>query len=106
MDPEYPSYVALWDGVLGVHLIPDEPPVSDVTMGQLEILEYMAEVYGFAGENTAEGVQMSAALEHLKRVATCWAALLGTRGEYPEFERSGRMMRRPINTGWSSPSAS
>ncbi|KAJ7711584.1 hypothetical protein B0H16DRAFT_1480241 [Mycena metata] len=66
-DPEYPSYVALWDGVSGVHLIPDEPPVSDVTMGQLEILEYMAEVYGFAGENTAEGVQMSAALEHLKR---------------------------------------
>ncbi|KAJ7713915.1 hypothetical protein B0H16DRAFT_1478305 [Mycena metata] len=53
-DPEYPSYVALWDG-----------------------------------------------LEHLKRVATCWAALLGTRGEYPKFERSGRMIRRPVNTGFS-----
>ncbi|KAJ7722541.1 hypothetical protein B0H16DRAFT_1473349 [Mycena metata] len=98
-DPEYPSYVALWDGVAGVHLIPHEPPVSDVAMGQLEILDYMAEVYGFVGENTAEGVEMSAGLEHLKRVATCWAALLGTRGEYPEFERSGRMMRRPVNTG-------
>ena len=88
----------------GVHLIPHEPAVSDVAMGQLEILDYMAEVYGFVGENTAQGVEMSAGLEHLKRVATCWAALLGTRGEYPEFERSGRMMRRPVNTGWASPS--
>ncbi|KAJ7017472.1 hypothetical protein C8F04DRAFT_1279388 [Mycena alexandri] len=94
-DPDYPSYVALWDGISAVHLIPDEPPVSDRTMGQLEILEYMVEVYGFNGENSTEGRQMLAALEHLKRVATCWAGLLGTRGEYPEFEHSGRMMRRP-----------
>ncbi|KAJ7015986.1 hypothetical protein C8F04DRAFT_1203974 [Mycena alexandri] len=94
-DPDYPSYVALWDGISAVHLIPDEPPVSDRTMGQLEILEYMVEVYGFDGENSTEGRQMLAALEHLKRVATCWAGLLGTRGEYPEFEHSGRMMRRP-----------
>ncbi|KAJ7026011.1 hypothetical protein C8F04DRAFT_1190928 [Mycena alexandri] len=95
-DPDYPSYVALWDGISAVHLIPDEPPVSDRTMGQLEILEYMVEVYGFNGENSTEGRQMLAALEHLKRVATCWAGLLGTRGEYPEFEHSGRMMRRPV----------
>ncbi|KAJ7025472.1 hypothetical protein C8F04DRAFT_1269214 [Mycena alexandri] len=81
------------------------PPVSDRTMGQLEILEYMVEVYGFDGENLTEGRQMLAALEHLKRVATCWAALLGTRGEYPEFVHSGRMMRRPGTTGWVVPSS-
>jgi hypothetical protein len=74
-------------------------------MGQLEILEYMVEVYGFNGENSTEGRQMLAALEHLKRVATCWAGLLGTRGEYPEFEHSGRMMRRPGTTGWVVPSS-
>ncbi|KAJ7700260.1 hypothetical protein B0H16DRAFT_1749092 [Mycena metata] len=42
-DPEYPSYVAIWDGESAVHLMPDEPPVSDQSMGQFEILEYMVE---------------------------------------------------------------
>ncbi|KAJ7718139.1 hypothetical protein B0H16DRAFT_1740181 [Mycena metata] len=99
-DPEYPSYVAIWDGESAVHLMPDEPPVSDQSMGQFEILEYMVEVYGFDGENSEEGREMLAALEHLKHVSTCWTALLGTRGEYPEFARNGRMMRRPASTGW------
>ena len=89
-----------------MHLIPEEPPVSDLSMGQFEILDHMVEIYGFEGENSEGGAHMSAALEHLKRVATCWAALLGTRGEYPEFERSGRMMRRLTNTGWVDPSSS
>lgn len=75
--------------------MPDEPPVSDQSMGQFEILEHMIELYGFEGENSSEGREMTNALEHLKRVATCWCSLLGTRGEFPEFERSGRMMRRP-----------
>ncbi|KAJ7020782.1 hypothetical protein C8F04DRAFT_1196205 [Mycena alexandri] len=78
-DPEYPSYVALWDGISAVHLIPEEPPVSDLSMGQFEILDHMVKIYGFEGENSEAGAHMSAALEHLKRVATCWAALLGQR---------------------------
>ncbi|KAJ7036076.1 hypothetical protein C8F04DRAFT_1181611 [Mycena alexandri] len=105
-DPEYPSYVALSDGISVVHLIPEEPPVSDLSMGQFEILDHMVEIYGFEGENSKAGAHMTAALEHLKSVATCSAALLGTCGEYPEFERSGRMMRRLTNTGWVDPSSS
>ncbi|KAJ7606488.1 hypothetical protein DFH06DRAFT_1149954 [Mycena polygramma] len=91
--PEYPSYVQIWDGVMDHSVIPPEPIVSDRSKRVFEILSDLVDNYGFEGSERCEALELEHSLRHLSRVSSCWALLLQTRGEYPEYERSGRMMR-------------
>lgn len=99
-NPEYPGNVAVWDPETGMRVCPPEPMVSDRSKRQFEILSDLVFLYGFVGSETVEGAEQAAALEHLLDVTESWAFLLGTRGEFPEYGRSGRMFRRPTVTGW------
>ncbi|KAJ7732741.1 hypothetical protein DFH07DRAFT_780851 [Mycena maculata] len=96
--PIYPSYVEIWDGVS--HILPDEAPVSDRSAALFDFMDEIVNAYGYAGCYDPVAYELEAALRHLRRVSRCWAYLLGTRGEYPEYLRSGRMIRSLPAIGW------
>lgn len=100
MNPEYPSYVEIWDTAASRPLKVPEAPVSDRAKNMLEILSQLIFCYGFEGQYTADGKALDYALEHLRRVASCWCTLGGSRGEYPEYGRDGNLNRRLESTGW------
>ena len=102
-NPAYPSYVEIWDGAASQHLKVPEPPVSDRAKNLFDILEHLIFCYGFEGQDTPDGDPLESSLEFLGRVASCWCALGGTRGEYPEYAHDGRLNRKLESTGWGAP---
>ncbi|KAJ7895847.1 hypothetical protein B0H13DRAFT_1885369 [Mycena leptocephala] len=94
-NPDYLSHVEIWNTSSSVHLLLPDPPVSDQCRGGFQILNRLIRQYSFRGQATSNGWDLEAGLQHLMHVSGCWSVLLGTRGEYPEYERSRRMMCRP-----------
>jgi hypothetical protein len=97
--PEYLSYVEIWNGAARPCKNLPEPPVSDRSKRLFEIFEEMIILYGYY-DNRLTRFDLDASLYHLKQVSACWAALLGTWGEFPEYLSTGCLMRRPAAVGW------
>ena len=79
-----------------------EPPVSDRSARLFEILVDLVDSFGFPDSVVESGVggEYNSSLYFLKRVSSCWCSLLGTRGEYAEYSLTGKMLRKPVATGW------
>jgi hypothetical protein len=97
--PKYPSYVEIWDREACPCKNLPEPPISDRSKRLFEIFEQMIILYGYYDDRLTS-FDLDSSLYHLKRVSACWAALLGTRGEFPEYLSTGQLMRKPEAIGW------
>ncbi|KAJ7813080.1 hypothetical protein B0H13DRAFT_1925768 [Mycena leptocephala] len=96
IQPEYPSYVEIWDGAGCPSKDLPEPPVSDRSKRLFEIFEEMILHYGYY-DDCLTSFDLDTSLYHLKRVSACWAALLGMQGEFPEYLSTGQLMRKPAS---------